>query len=330
METHPLARLSTTAAGQSGLFTLAQAECCGRSRKQVYADIDRGLVVRIFQGVFAFAACPTTGHQLLLAATYTHPGRVFAARGSVLRLLGLPARRDGPHIVVPHDLGYDFDDRLHVHTSRTLDRDIPQRIDGVLCASTARSLVEDGMGCPSSFWLDLVSLALQRNLVTLVELSDALVAAGRIPHRAKLRRALETLDPRLVAARSVPELSLVDLVEDVVGARPILNHRILDSTGALIDEVDAALPEVLLAFEGDSRTWHTTPGRMEADLLKDLRLRERGWMCTRLPLRMLHNHPAQFRRAIRTAHDQAVARLPTLPTHLREAAVLHVAERTAP
>lgn len=320
MEQTPHALLAAVAADQHGCFNTQQFIATGRTRAQLYHDVRTGRYERLLDTVYRFPGQHLRTEALLMAGVLMHPGHVFAARGSVLRLAGLRARAERPHLVIPHDLGYAFDRRWQVHVSRTLERDLPQRFGAILANSTARALIEDGMACPSPVWFDIVSEAVRRGLVTIEELHQALAAAGRIPNRRTLREALERLDPRLVMARSVPEISLVNAVERSTGHRPVLNHRILDRTGALVDEVDAAIPEVLLAVEGDSRGFHIDPSTMERDLLKDLRRRRHHWITVRVPIRMVHHQPHALDRAISDAFAQAEARLPTVPAWAREAA----------
>lgn len=128
------------------------------------------------------------------------------------------------------------------------------------------------------------------------------------------------LDPDTQRARSLPEVDLAHLVEEVTGERPIINHLIRDLAGHRVAESDAALPRVLLSFEGDSRAWHVQPSRMHGDLSKDIDTDELHWITRRLPIRWVRTQPERLRRPIAVAYERALARLPTVPDEFRAAA----------
>lgn len=323
-----LVPLLAVAREQFGCFTVQQWSASGLTVHQLKTAISRGWVERVWGGVLRCVGVPDSWRGRAKAATLAHPQVVFAARRTALRLHGVSAWHDPrPHVVIPHDLRFVFDRRLLVvHTSRTLDLDEPVvSPDGIPTTSVARALLDDGMEAPTARWFDNVSEAVRLGLVTSADLTTALEAAGRIPNKRRMVAALERLDPLLARARSVPEVPLARMFEEVTGERVLVNRVVHDPYGRRLGEGDVVVPRLLLAGELDSRLWHVQPSRMEHDQRRDLRFHRAHWMLRRVSATALRDQPELVRGVIRVATDQARARLHTVPpVHRRAAeAMLH-------
>ena len=318
----PVHDLLALASDQYGCFCTDQWRAHGLTDRQLQAAVGNGWVTRLSQRVYRVTGAPPTWHARVMAATLIAPGRVNAGWRTALRLHGLSAWHDPrPHVTIPHDLRYRADRRrVVVHTSRTLHLDSPTMVGPLQCVSVERALLEDGMHAPTAKWFDLVCEAVRRGLVTVASLLATLDSMGAIPNRRRMRDALGTVDPALVDARSVPEVSLLRLVEDVIGGKARLNHVVRDVRGRRMAELDVAVPWALFGVEGDSRRWHTDPSRMDNDLRRDLRYRRAHWIVPRVSLSWLRTDPAAARAAVSDAWEQALARLHLVPDdHLRAA-----------
>lgn len=318
-----LDQLLMLARDQFGCFSLGDWRHAGLSDTALHTAIAKGWVERVSQRVFRVAGAPPSWHSRVMAATLISSGQVHAGWRTALRLHGLPAWHDPrPHVTIPHELRYRWDRRqIVVHTSRTLASDTPTWAGSILCVSVERSLFEDGMQAVTPAWFDLVCEAVRRGLVTPASLAETLESMGRIPNRKAMRDALGRLDPELVRARSVPEVSLLRLFEDVTGRKALLNHVVRDPRGRRIGELDVADPGLLLGAEGDSRQWHVAPTTMDIDTRKDHRYRRNHWIVPRVPLGWLRSDPDAARAAIQDAHEQALARLHLIPPEFRRAAL---------
>ena len=304
---HALTRL---ASAQYGCFTRGQWRTCGLTDARLDRALASGWVVRVLQRVFRLAGTPVSWGQRLRAATLLSPGRVFVGGRSALALRGLADTHDPrPHVTIDHGLRFRFDRReLVIHSSRTLHLDDPDTVKDIPTVSVARSLFEDGMTGPDWSWRDTVSEAARRRLVTMGELAETLQLMGRIPHARAMKRTLSTLDDRVVDARSVPEVSLLHVVEEVTGRRGVLNHPVTDPSGLVVARVDVAVPDAHFGIEGDSARFHGAGARQDADRRRDLEFRELGWEVGRVMLAWLRSDPERVRRVVRATWADAQRR----------------------
>lgn len=284
-----LTGLLTLAATQQGCFNRNQWRQHGLSDSRLDRSLATGWVIQVHQRVFRLTGMPSTWLSRVHAATLISPGNVFAGGLTGLALHGVSERRDRrPHVTIPHDLRYTFDRRLLVvHSSRTLAHDTATVVNGIPAVSVDRSLFEIGMLDPGSGWLDLVSEAARRRLVTPASMAEALEVMGPIPHFRRMRDALGTLDDRFVHARSVPEVPLAHLVEEVTGHSAVLNHAVADSDGTVFARVDVAVPDLRLGFEGDSVRWHGAGTRQHHDRVRDDQYKVARWTVGRVMLSWL-------------------------------------------
>lgn len=57
-----------------------------------------------------------------------------------------------------------------------------------------------------------------------------------------------------------------------------------------------------MGYELDGAAWHTTPGQVQSDQVRDLHLAALGWVVHRIPARLLTT-PAQLERLLRSTFD---------------------------
>lgn len=311
------------AAAQYGMFNHEQWIAAGLALRRLYRAVEHGWFQQVSQRVFRVSGSPWTWEGRVMAATLVAPGQVFAARRTALRLHGIRAWHDPrPHVAIPHDLRFIVDPRrVVVHTSRTLQRDQPLFVGPIPTTSIERALVEDGIDYPGERWFDNVCEAIRRGLVTIESMQEALDQAGRIKGKVLMREALDRIDPRIVRARSVPEVSLLNVMEEVTGMTAILNKRLYTPAGIFFAEVDVAVPELLLGAEGDSRAWHLAPSRQDVDTIRDLTYKKNHWEVPRILLRWFRTDPAFVRETIADAAETARTRLHLVPPTYRAAAL---------
>jgi predicted transcriptional regulator of viral defense system len=207
-----LVRLGSIAERRWGLFTTAQAEATGVSRKQLVRMAHSGAVERLAQGVYRMAGAPPQANEAIYA-TWLALGGASAARTES----GLsPLVAAGVTAAVVHEIGDFFLDGLDfIVPSRkgTRLRDVRLRI---------RHLSPDDV-IPVN---GLPTLTVERTIVDLVELGtdtslvgDALrdaVRAGKVLAAERLRADLSAL-----AARHGSDAeTLVDEFTQLNGPRP--------------------------------------------------------------------------------------------------------------
>ena len=310
-------RVTALAERQRSLITAAQLHECGMSRTAIATDRARGQLVPVFRGVDRVGGSSTSARQMLDAALLVLPERSGAARTTALAVHGVVDQVPPvPAVIVPYGRSVRLEmpngdgargDHVRIHRSRSLDGSDIEVVRGTRTTGVARSLLESGSALPAGRWRDLAATAIRMNLTTVPVLLDRLEELGRIPGAATMRRELGGLPADLGRARSLPEADLPAHFAAAGLPVPVLNYEILDESGVLLDEVDAALPDWKLGYELDSREWHTLPSQVLKDEVKDLRLGARGWVIHRIPVALLRQ-PRYLRRLLAQTYAAAVAR----------------------
>lgn len=293
-----LPRVLVLARRQEGVFTWRQADELGLSRAVLDAALEAGIVERRSHGVFAVAGAPTPWEQTVRVAVLAAAPRGAAARVTALRLHGLVGGDPPVHVLVPYGCEVRRADEFRLHRSRTFTSGEVDRIDGFPVTDLARTLIESWRHLGAARWRQLSARALRDGLVQRGQLLDRLDAMGRVAGAGRMRDLLADRPRVLDRARSQGEERLFDLLTSAGFVGVVLNFEILDPSGALVAEVDAAVPRLRLGFELDSRVWHSLPGQVIKDEIKDLNLSASGWRIHRVPLRLVLEQPRHALRLL--------------------------------
>ena len=303
-------QLTLIAASQRGCFTRDQWRGCGLSDRQLDVAAREGWVMSVHQRVWRVAGMPPSWQQRVRAATLLSPGAVFAGGRTALALHGLCESHDPrPHVTIDHGLRFRFDRReVVVHTSRTLRFDTPTEVDGTPAVSVERAIFEDGSRAADRPWFDRMSEAGRRGLVTIGSLAETLEIMGPIPRVRLMRQALHRLDDRMVDANSVPEITLLKLVEEVTGREAVLNHPVAGPGNVFVHRVDVAVVEFKFGVENDSVRWHGAGSRQDTDRERDHDYRTVGWVVPRVMSSWLRHDIPKARAVVRTGWEDALQR----------------------
>lgn len=298
--TGSLGQLLSHARASDGLFTSSEAAAAGLSRQALERAERAGLISRVGRGVYAGAGVPVTWRQRVRAAVMAARPHGAAARVTALRLHGLVSGEPAIHVLVPYGCEVRRAGEARIHRSRTFAPGDRVAVAGIAVTSVARSLVESWSAFGERRWLEVTAAALRDNAVDRGTLLEQLDAMGAVTGASRMRRALAGRPRELDRARSAAEERLPDLLDAAGYGRTVLNHEVIDERGHLIAELDAAVPDLRIGFELDSRTWHSLPGQVAKDAMKDLRLAAIGWRVHRLPLRLVVDHPQHALRLLRS------------------------------
>lgn len=192
-----VARVGAIAEQRWGLFTTAQAEQVGVTRKQLSTMAAAGAVVRVAQGVYRMAGAPELENESIYAAWLAVGGAAGSADGRTVP----PVVAAGVTAAIVHGIGDFYPDGADfiVPTRRTT------RLPGVRLRTRHLDLQD-------VTWVDgMPALTIERTIADLVDqwvdrslVADALrdaVVAGRL---TSWRRLVELLDP-LAAANDAPD-----------------------------------------------------------------------------------------------------------------------------
>lgn len=297
---------ASIAAGRHGVFTRKEAATSGFGPREIATAKARGYVREPSPGVLVIAGSPDTWRQRLAVCIEAGKGRAAASHRACVVLHGLDGLDDpdaggrvdeqlpanverlGPVVPPPKldvqvlqpywfDLPAGYDGAVHQAKSLDLDADTVV-IDGLRCTHLARTLCDLGaVWGDEQVWRALISARREHDLsprwlsVTAAELErSGPSGAGTI------RRLLR----RWAGEGVLPESWLEELMGTLrqPGFPPLVRqHRVRGRDGRVIARVDAAMPDIKLAFEGHSRRFHFGPIREAADEDRDLALQAVGF-----------------------------------------------------
>ncbi|RJK97024.1 hypothetical protein [Vallicoccus soli] len=253
---------------------------------------------RLLPGVvLAHGGTPTSTQRARAAVLYGGAGSVLTG-AEALRRSGLRAAAGAPEVelLVPHarrrkSVGF-------VVVERTVRLPRAREVDGVPVAPVARAVIDR---CRRLDDLDLVrqivSEAVQRSRCDEAQLARELRQAqrrGTLRPRAALaevaagvRSVAEARARRLLLAAQLPAASWnVDLV---------------DEAGRFVARPDAYWPQCGVALEVDSREWHLSPARWQADQRRRRALASLGVLVLPVTPQQLRDDAASVVEQLRSA-----------------------------
>ncbi len=272
---------------QHGVFTRADAESVGITRRQIDRRHHDGLIVKCSPGVFRVVSVPASPRSRLWAVYLAVPGSVVSHRSAawILNLRDPPDMAEvstsvGGGRVVPgaviHRRRPDLFSRSVVVDGLRITRPEVTVLDmaGVMCDAAFRSLVDRYAG---------------GRRAPLERLADWFgVVCGRgIAGSTRARRELE----RRVAgdvAESVLERAFVDLIEGSLLPMPTL--QFIPPWDADI-RIDAAYVDSSVLIELDSHRFHANPEAFEADRRRDQVASAHGWRTCRFTWAQIKHEP---------------------------------------
>lgn len=262
-------RAVAVASAQWGVISLQQLSDCGVDADAACRWRRAGRLHTIHLGVYALghSSVPIEGR---LTAALLHAGPEAAlSHATAAWWWGLidpePTVID---VSAPGRCGSP--DGVRVHHPRVIDRTRWRRLPVTAVPRTLRDLAAE-----SSVQLVRRALA-QADYRGLLVVEDVAAVCGQGRHgTARLRDALEHHEPRLAMTRSELERRFLELCEAAGIKLPEVNAVVEGWT------VDALWRRERVVVELDGRDNHSSPGQMERDRRKDLRLRAAGYVVVR-------------------------------------------------
>jgi very-short-patch-repair endonuclease len=274
-------RLARLAGRQYGVVARTQLLALGFTRSAIATRVRGGRLHRLHSGVYAVghAQVPVKG-RWLAAVLACGPGAVLSHR-SAARLWGLLGGT-GTLVDVSSTRRPRARHPVRVHRTRTLSPADISAHERIPVTSVARTLLDLGEVAPPRH----VERAL--NQAEVLRLLDGR-AITAVLERADGRRGAmvlrAALDAPPVFTRSEFEEALVALVRATGLPAPRMNTFVEGW------EVDAYWPQHKLAVELDSRRFHHTAHRFEADRARDVELLKAGVRTARITDKRLSEAP---------------------------------------
>lgn len=287
---------------QGGVLTRADALALGFTAAQVATAVRSGRWQRVSYGALVPAAeLPPPGTPLRVALEVAAALRVgdprlvpvaeTAAQLHELPLIGPPPRR--PRLVLPEC--DDLPDRHDVSRPR-LSRDHLVRLHGVPVTTLARTVVDVARYRGLAAGLVSADAARGRGVGSR-ELAAALDACAGWPGVTRARRAVELA--RCGAESPLESLGRLTLVEAGL-PEPELQVEVHDE-GGFVARVDQLWRQQRVVGEADGLSKYSDPRVLQAEKLREDRLRDLGLEVVRYTWRDVMRHPDElvdrFRRA---------------------------------
>jgi very-short-patch-repair endonuclease len=253
--------ISALARRQCGVISLKQLQSAGLTYAQVRRLLERGLLIRLHQGVYAVGQLPQLTKGYLVAALLAGGPDAFLSHRTAAAVYGLRevsiARID---VTVP---GSKRRSRGTLRFHRTTQQPTIKTRNGLRVSSLPDMLIELAPHQTRQELDRLITQSVRKNLLDLQEMERALNGQ---PGAAKLRKALERYLPR------------PDRKSDLERAfdRLLAQHPEIPEPqrNIYIDgwEIDCYWPEQRLAVELDGRPYHVAVADIERDRVKDAKL----------------------------------------------------------
>jgi very-short-patch-repair endonuclease len=268
------------ASAQWGVISLGQLRDCGVNADAADRWRRAGRLHTIHPGVYALghSSVPVEGR---LTAALLHAGLgATLSHATAAWWWGL-VNPEPTVIDVSAPGKHGSLDRVRVHHPRVLDATRWRRLPVTTIPRTLLDLAAKAS-------IDLVRQALaQADYRHLLQVDEVAAACGQgRPGSLLLREALERHEPRLAMTRSELERLFLALCEAAGIKLPEVNAILEGWT------VDALWRRERVVVELDGRDNHSSPGQIERDRRKDLRLRAAGYVVLRYTWAQIVNEPA--------------------------------------
>jgi hypothetical protein len=296
--------------------TLAAWRAAGLSKRQLYALVDSGQIVKIRHGAYATSGVlaraetePGLRHALDVAATMAtrmHAG--VASHHSAARLHGLRLLKQPPDgavtLTVPpvSRVGrYRQATGVICHAARLPDQQVT-KLYGLPATSAARTVVDLARTAPFMEGVVVADSALYERHTSRSELRRVLADCARWPGTSRARQVIDFADG---LAESVLESCARVLFRDHGLPPPELQVHIVGPDRTVIARVDFFWRRCGVIAETDGLLKYDSGGRAIAERRRDRLLQEAGFEVIHVTWQELFSDPARVAGRIRRAFGRA-------------------------
>jgi Transcriptional regulator, AbiEi antitoxin/Protein of unknown function (DUF559) len=295
--------VETFAARQRDLVTRDQMHRLGLSDKRIASWVRRGRIRRVLPGVYVVGQ-PQLGERgrIHAAVLACGPGAVASHRSAAF-LLEIGER--SPRVVdviVPGQRGRKVDG-IRVHDVPNPAPHELRLVDGILCTSAARTIVDLAGTYGEQDLNETFERAATENRLDLPAIETVLDAVPRRRGAPCLRRVIEGWRPvaetaNFADARSLFEVKLLPLVAAAKLPMPLVNAPVRTLERVL--EVDLLWPDQRFVVEADSRRHHAIEVAFERDRRRDHELMDIDHTVLRVTWHEAEREPEAVFATVRT------------------------------
>jgi very-short-patch-repair endonuclease len=278
---------------QHGIVARSQLLRHGLSPGLVEARVDAGVLVTVYEGVFAVGHRKLSREAHWLAAVFASGPGALLSHGSAAKLWGIG--KGGDRVEVTRHSGGTTRTVIWVHQTRFLPDDHIAVQQGIPVTSVERTCLDMAARIGRRGLERMVVDADRARLLNWSQLRRVIEQGGGRKGVGRLNRVAREIDPRGRDTRSPLEVDFFALCRKAGLPQPEVN---VFAEGYLVDFL---WPAERLVVETDGYAFHSDRTAFERDRERDLDLTAAGYEVSRLTYRMLARDPDGCARRIRTA-----------------------------
>lgn len=293
------ARIAKIAVRQHCLVTLDDVRACGGTVDHAEQRVRAGRWHREFAGVYRLAGVPRTWDAQVMALVLAGGAGTCASHLCAARLHGIGFRAARPEVTVPRGRNFRPENQL-VHTSTDLARCTIVLRNGIPTTDVARTLLDLGRYVRPTALARAVAAARQKGTVDWHGLAVCLAT-----HARKGRHGVRNLHEVISAGArndgisdTDSELMALALLREHGFPEPTLQHRLYDTDGATVAEMDIAYVPERVDFEINGPV-HLLPEVIAKDDSRDHFVRGLGWTVRRIWYEIPVHEPRKFLEIVR-------------------------------
>ena len=288
-------------AGQNlGLVTRTQLLGLGLSPTQIHDRICRGMLRHVARGLYTLEGWPSTYEREVLVVERRHP-RAVAAGETAARLWPMPTFASaGLEFLSTSSRPPRYAGVIIRSTVLLPDADVVVRPDGIVLTSPGRTIFDLANRLDPKALAPVIERAVVSRLLTLTGAELVIDRLDTVGHRGsgELRILLRQLRAGGRFAMTDFERTVFALIENAGLPVPVRQHPLRSIDGRKIN-ADLAYPELKIAIEADSRSWHSTEDDFQRDIDRDRVYAELGWCKVPVSKRDADQRPQDFLRVLR-------------------------------
>ena len=268
---------------QHGVFTLEQARAAEFTRSAILHRLSSGRWERVGPGLFRVPGAPRTWEQRLSGLVLASGPVAGASHRSAAALLAIPGfDRSGTIEVITPRPRRHRDPDYRVHRWRVLPYHHLTVVDGITTTRVSRTLIDLAGLLQPSRTERAVDNCLAARTATVGSLRAVFIELAQPGRKgiALMRQLLNERGDGYVPPSSELEACFLALPRRLGVPEPARQVDVGDIEH-WVGRVDFAYPEVRLVIELDSHRHHTARLDVEADSVRDARLRAAGWRVER-------------------------------------------------
>jgi very-short-patch-repair endonuclease len=278
---------------QHGIVTRRQLLRRGLTHRLVEGRVEAGVLVAVYDGVFAVGHRKLSREAIWLAAVFASgPGAVLS-HGSAAELWKIGV--GGDRVEVTRRSGGTTRAVIWVHQTRFLPSDHVAVEKGIPVTSVERTILDMAARRGRRGLERMVVDADRARLVDWRQLRRVVERGVGRKGVGRLRRVVRDIDPHSRDTRSPLEVDLLALCRKAGLPKPEVNVLV---EGHLVDFL---WPAERLVVETDGYAFHSDRAAFERDRERDLDLTAAGYEVSRFTYRMLTRHPSGCAKRIREA-----------------------------